>query len=82
MPVFCKIESNAVKDENVLLCGKLMETVCFEHHYHAFKIRLHPENVRKVLHIDELCYFKPFDVQMCYGNIDCSKYIIPYCHFM
>jgi len=29
MPVFCKIKTIAVKDNNVLLCGTLMETVCF-----------------------------------------------------
>ncbi|XP_041919960.1 uncharacterized protein LOC121684096 [Alosa sapidissima] len=49
MPVFCKIKTIAVKDDDVLLCGQLMETICFDHHYHAFRIRLHPDRVSKVL---------------------------------
>jgi len=62
MPVFCKIKTIAVKDENVLLCGTLMETVCFDDHYHAFTVRLHPDRVLKVVNINELCSFKPFDL--------------------
>lgn len=41
MPVFCKIKTLAVKDENVLLCGTLMETICFDEHYYAFTVRLY-----------------------------------------
>lgn len=36
----------------------------FDNHYHAFKVKLHPDKVIKVL--DDLFYFKPFDVQMKY----------------
>ena len=82
MPVFCKIDMIAVKDDCVLLCGKLMETICFDNHYHAFKVKLHPDKVPKVLHINNLFYFKPFDVQMKYGTTDSALYIVPYCHFM
>ncbi|XP_045074169.1 uncharacterized protein LOC123487075 isoform X2 [Coregonus clupeaformis] len=82
MPVFCKIKIIAVKDDCVLLCGKLMETVCFDYHYYAFKVRMHPDRVQKVINITELCYFKPFDVQMKYGTTDSSLYVVPYCHFM
>lgn len=82
MPVFCKIQTIVVKDDSVLLCGKLMETMCSDDHYHAFKIKLHPDNVRKVLHINDLLYFKPFDVQMKYGTTDTALYVVPYCHFM
>ncbi|KAL3972940.1 RAD51-associated protein 1 [Sarotherodon galilaeus] len=62
IPVFYKIKSIVVKDDIVLLCGKLMETLCFDDHYHAFKVRMHPNMVLKVLNIKELCYFKPFDL--------------------
>ncbi len=82
MPVFCKIETIAVKDDCVLLCGKLMEAMCFDHHYHAFKVKLHPDRVVKVLHMNDLFYFKPFDVQMKYGTTDTSLCVVPYCHFM
>lgn len=57
IPVFCKIKSIVVKDDIVLLCGKLMETLCFDDHYHAFRVRLHPNMVLKVLNINELCCF-------------------------
>lgn len=82
MPVFCKIQSIAVKEDSVLLCGELMETTSFDSHYHAFKVRLHPDNIVKVLDINELFYFKPYDLQMKYGTADASFYIVPYCHFM
>ncbi|KAL3989131.1 hypothetical protein ACER0C_013449 [Sarotherodon galilaeus] len=82
IPVFYKIKSIVVKDDIVLLCGKLMETLCFDDHYHAFKVRMHPNMVLKVLNIKELCYFKPFDLQMKYGTSDSSLYVVPYCHFM
>ncbi|KAL3981345.1 alpha-tectorin [Sarotherodon galilaeus] len=82
IPVFYKIKSIVVKDDIVLLCGKLMETLCFDDHYHAFKVRMHPNMVLKVLNIKELCYFKPFDLQMKYSTSDSSLYVVPYCHFM
>ena len=82
MPVFCKIRTIVVKDDSVLLCGKLLDTMCFDHHYHAFKVRLHPDRTVKALLINELFYFKPFDVQMKYGMADSSWYVVPYCHFM
>nr|XP_055051346.1 uncharacterized protein LOC129437202 isoform X1 [Misgurnus anguillicaudatus] len=82
MPVFCKIKTIAVKDENVLLCGTLLETVCFDDHYHSFKVRLHPDRVLKVVNVEELCYFKPFDIQMKYGTTDSALHVVPYCHFM
>lgn len=52
--MFRKIKTIAVKDENALLCGTLMETVCFDDHYYAFTVRLHP--VFKVVNVNELCY--------------------------
>lgn len=82
MPVFCKIKTIALKDDFVLLCGKVMETICFDDHYHAFKVKLHPDTVLKVLHINYLFYSKPFDVQMKCGSTDTTCYIVPYCHFM
>lgn len=82
MPVFCKIRTIAVKDENVLLCGTLMETLCFDDHYHAFTVRSHPDRVLKVVNVNELFYFKPFDLQIKYGTTDSALHIVPYCHFM
>lgn len=82
MPVFCKIKTIAVKGDSGLLCGKLMETMCFDNHYHTFKVKLHSDNVLKVVHINDLFYFKPFDVQMKYGMTDTALYVVPYCHFM
>lgn len=82
MPVFCKIKAIVVVDETVVFSGKLMETVYFDHHYYAFKVRPHPCQVLKVFTMNELCFYKPFDVQRKYGTSDSSMYIVPYCHFM
>lgn len=47
--------------ENVLLCGTLMETICFDDHYPAFTVSLHPDRVFKGVNVNELCHFKPSD---------------------
>lgn len=59
---------------------KLIETTCFDDHYHAFKVKMHPERVVKVLHINDLFYFKAFDLQMKYVMTHTSSYVAPYCH--
>lgn len=55
-----------------------METMCFDNHNHAFKVKLQP----KVLHIIDLIYLKPFNVQIKYGTTDIALYVVPHCHFM
>ena len=82
MPVFCKIRTLIVKDEQVILTGSVVETICFDEHYHAFKIVFKPFQALKVLDVQELLYFKPVDVQMAYGTTDSSLFIVPYCHLM
>lgn len=71
-----------VKDENVVLGGTLVETLCFDEHYQAFEIVIDPSQTLKVFNIQELLYFKPADVQMTYGSDNASLYIVPYCHPM
>lgn len=51
--LFCN-NSIVVKDDIVLLCGKLMETLYFDAHCHAFRVRLHLDMVLNVLNINEL----------------------------
>lgn len=82
MPVFCMIKTITVVKETVVFYGKLMETVYFDEHFFAFKIRVHPEKMFKVFTVNELCYYRPFDVQMKYGTFDPSKYVVPYCQFV
>ena len=52
MPVFCQIRTVIVKDEQLTLTGS--ETVCFDEHYHAFKIVLKPFQGVKVVDVQEL----------------------------
>ena len=82
MPVFCQIRTVIVKDEQVTLTGSGVETVCFDEHYHAFKIVLKPFQAVKVVDVEELVYFKPLDVKMVYGSTDSSLYIVPCCYLM
>ncbi|XP_023817614.1 uncharacterized protein LOC111948487 isoform X1 [Oryzias latipes] len=82
MPVFYKIHTIFVKDEQVVLALSGVETVCFDEHYHAFKILLKPFQIVTVLNIQDLFYYKPMDVQMTYGPSDTSMYVVPYCHLM
>lgn len=82
MPVFCKLNSIIVKDDNVVLCGTDVETICFDEHYQAFEIEIKPTQTLKIFNIEELLYFKPVDVQMSYGSDNSSTYVVPYCHLM
>ena len=82
MPVFCKIKTIVVKDEQVILIGSDVETICFDEHYHAFKVVLKPGGALNMFDVKELFYFKPVDVLMTYGTTDCFIYIVPYCHLM
>lgn len=82
MPVFCKINYIIVKDEQAVLAGSVVETVCFEEHYHAFKILFKSFQALPVFDMEELLYFKPVDVQMAYGPTESSLFIVPYCHLM
>lgn len=53
---FCKVKTIAVKDDSTLFCGKLMEAMCFDYHYHVFKVTMHPDGFVRVFYINELCY--------------------------
>lgn len=80
MPVFCKIRTIIVKDEQVVLTGSGIETICFDEQYHAFKILFKPLQALKLLNIQELLYYKPMDVQIAYGPTDSFLFIVPHCH--
>lgn len=82
MPIFCKIRTIIVKDEQVILIGSGVETICFDEHYNAFRILLKPLQAIKVLNVHDLIYFKPLDIQMAYGPTDASLFLVPYCHLM
>lgn len=82
LPLFCKITSIIVNEENVVLCGTDVETLCFDEHYQAFEIEIKPSQTLKVFNVKELLYFKPVDVQMTYGSDNTSSYVVPYCHLL
>ncbi len=82
MPVFYKIQTIIVKDEQVILAGSGVENIRFDEHYHAFRILLKPFQTVKVFNIQDLFYFKPLDVQMAHGPTDTSFFIVLYCHLM
>ena len=82
MPVFCKIRTIIVKDEQVILAGSSIETICFDEHYNAFRIMLKAMQAIKVFNVQDLLYFKPLDIQMAYGPTDASLFIVSYCHLM
>lgn len=82
LPVFCKICSIVMKDEQVVFTGSGMETICFDEHYHAFKVMYKPSQALTVFSVQELLYFKPMDVQMSYKSTDFSMFIVPCFHMM
>ncbi|KAL6469077.1 hypothetical protein MHYP_G00226010 [Metynnis hypsauchen] len=81
MPVFKKIDCIIVKDQQVFLVVAVLETLCFNEHFHAFQVAFLKKEF-SVIDVKELVYHRPFDLQMTYKMDDYSQFVVPYCHFL
>lgn len=76
IPVFHKIHHVIVHDERLLLVTFVLQTMCLDEHFNAFKVVY---NRPHVVDVKELFCYKAFDIQMSYSCDDASLFIVPYC---
>ncbi|XP_051741574.1 uncharacterized protein LOC127508052 isoform X1 [Ctenopharyngodon idella] len=82
LPVFYKIKDIVVRNECVLLVASRLKTVYFDEHLYAYRIDPRPSDSLKVFNVNELVYYKPFDLQMSYGSANFFWYVVPYCNLV
>jgi len=66
----------------VLLVASQLKTVCFDEHLYAYRIDPRPSDSLKVFNVNELIYYKPFDLQMSYGSDNFFWVVVPYCNLV
>ncbi len=82
LTVFYKIQDIIVRNECVLLVTSQLKIVCFDEHLFAYRIDHRPSTSLKVFTVNELPYYKPFDVQLSYGSDNLFCFIVPYCYLI
>lgn len=78
MPQFYQISSLIVKDDIVLLVTFVIDTVCFDEHFHAYRV-VKTGKGPIIFFLKDLEYYRPFDMQVSYGIDTTNVYIVPYC---
>lgn len=73
MPLFYQIESVIVMHEKLLLFTLPLFTMCFQEHFHAFKLK----RIKQDFVV--FCLDRPFDLHMSYGGNDTDFYVVPFC---
>ena len=79
MPLFNRIDSVIVRDDNAFLVTCEVSTMYFDDHFNAFNIE-EKANVYKLISGDELVYYRPHDRQ--FSCTDDRMYIIPHCNYV
>ncbi|KAJ4940161.1 hypothetical protein JOQ06_026470 [Pogonophryne albipinna] len=67
-------EENPVEDEEV---PEDLETLCFAEHFHSFHVVLGNDANVSMLKVEELRFFKPFDLQTSYVFYRDDQYVVP-----
>lgn len=75
LPVFSKITDIVLMDDQNLLVTKEFETVGFVEHLHAYRVR--EQNIFGLSRVEDLPFFRPFDLQSLYGFEEPYLYIVP-----
>ena len=69
-----------MKDERVMFIAEYMQTICLDDHFFAYEVAaLAKPHMLHVLDVNDLTYYKPFDLLMSYDKNDCRCYVVPYC---
>lgn len=80
VPVFHKIHNIVVQDGRLLLVTFVLQTLCLEERFNAFKIvctKIGPH----VINVNDLVCHKAFDVQTLYCSNNSDVFIVSY-HFL
>lgn len=80
MPLFKRIDSIIVRDDNAYLLTCKVSTMYFDDHLNAFSIE-EKTDVFTLICVDDLVYYRPHDRQFSYDTDD-QMYIVPYCNFV
>lgn len=80
MPLFNRIDSIIVKDNNAYLLICKVSNNFFDDHLNAFGIEEKNE-VFTVICVNDLVYYRPCDRQFSYDTDD-QVYLVPYCNYM
>lgn len=75
MPVFCQISDVLLVENCIYLLVNKLFTENFDEHHHAFRVVQSEE--RCIIKMSEIQFYKPFDIQSSYSDVDESLYIIP-----
>ena len=61
----------------LLVCSNIEDLPVFSLFFHSFNVRRGNDKNISVLKVDELCLFKPFDLQTTYGFDRDDQYVVP-----
>lgn len=78
LPLFKRIKHIIMYGNQAFVLGTAVKTLFFDEHFHAFCVDEQSQE-DSVIDIDNLTYFKPFDIQLA-NNDDGLSYIVPHCH--
>lgn len=77
MPTFSQIKEIIGLDEEYFLVTEDFETLGFAEHFHSYHVLQSDKGNVSLLKVDQLCFFKPFDLQTTYGFDSDDHYIVP-----
>lgn len=77
LPVFSEIKHIIGFDGTFFLITEDLETLCFAEHFHSFHVVLGNYANVSMLKVEELRFFKPFDLQTSYGFDRDDQCVVP-----
>lgn len=77
MPVFSQIKDLIVSAGECFLAVQDFETLGFSEHFHSYQVVEGNGYNTSLLKVEELQFFKPFDLQTTYGFDRYDPYVVP-----
>lgn len=76
MPVFSQIKDVLAFNREYFLVTEDFHTLCFAEHFHSFHVTQGNDQNVSMLKVDNLHFFKPFDLQTTYGFDRDYQYVV------
>lgn len=80
LPIFNRIVSIIIKDNQAFLLMCKVETLYFDEHFNAYCVKDSGDSY-SVQCIGDLMYYRPYDKQFS-NEMDEKTYVVPYCHIV
>lgn len=77
LPVFSQIKDIVAFNGEYFLLPENFETLSFAEHFHSFHVMQGNGDNVSMLKVNELRFFKPFDLQTTYGFDRYDQYVVP-----